>query len=180
MHQPTTHPKNAAGEPDPFAEAVNAAWEIRRKYVDPLAEWYKTHTAAPRLWFRGAGVLTILLSATLPAVAAAPDFYLKYRLISCMGVFIAILTAASSFFHWERTWHGNMTTKIAIEQLSAKWELELTNAKLITTEDERAKHVYAATSDLLASVRSVTSSESEGFFSLLRFPQSGNKSGGED
>jgi hypothetical protein len=177
MDQPTIQPDTAAGERDPFAEAVKEAWEIRRKYIDPQARWYEKHTTAPRLWFRGAGILTILLGAVLPAVAAAPDFPRKYGLISCMSVVIAVLTAASSFFHWERTWHGNMSAKIAIEQLAAKWELELSNARLTVAAGERIKHVYAATNDFLANVRSVTSSESEGFFSLLRFPQSGNKGG---
>jgi hypothetical protein len=81
-----------------------------------------------------------------------------------------------SRIHWEQIWHGNMSTKVAIEQFSAKWELELTNARLIVTPVERIKRVYMATDDLLSNVRSVTSSETVGFFRALQFPQSGGRS----
>jgi len=177
MDVPTCEPDKTTGECEKaFVEVVEAVRKIKETYVDPTAKWYKQHTAGPRFWFRSAGVMTILLSATLPAVAAAPEFHYKYKLISCMSVVIAILTGASSFFHWEQIWHGNMSTKIAIEQFSAKWELELTNARLIVTPAERIKHVYMATDDLLSNVRSVTSSETEGFFRALQFPQSGGRS----
>jgi hypothetical protein len=53
----------------------------------------------------------------------------------------------------------------------AKWELELTNARLLISENERANHVYLATNDLLVNAGNVVSSESEGFFSSLQFPQ---------
>jgi hypothetical protein len=90
-----------------------------------------------------------------------------------MSVTIAALTSLSSFFRWERNWRGNITAKTAIEQYCAKWELELTNARLRISEDDRITHVYKATSDLLANVSNVVSSESEGFFSNMQFPDQG-------
>ena len=39
----------------------------------------------------------------------------------------------------------------------------MTNAQLILVADERIKHVYQATDDLLTNARSVVSAESEGF-----------------
>ncbi len=91
--------------------------------------------------------------------------------LSVMSVTIAALTGLSSFYRWERTWRGNSSAQMALEQLCAKWQLELTNARLILSPEERVKHVYQATDDLLTNARSVVSSESEGFFSGLRFPQ---------
>ncbi len=155
---------------DKFAEALNVAHELRTKYVDPRIRWYQKHTSRPRTCFRVAGILTIFLSASLPAVAVAtfPD---KEAVLSVMSISIAVLAGFSTFFRWERTWRGNSTAQMALEQHVAKWELELTNARLILANDERLKHVYQATDDLLTNARSVVSAESEGFFSALQFPQ---------
>jgi hypothetical protein len=165
--QETTIP---ASSEDKFAEAVKVANELKTKYVDPRITWYKDHTSQPRTFFRGAGILTILLSASLPAVAVA-TFPYKEIVLSVMSIAIAVLASLSTFFRWERTWHGNSTSQMTLEQHVAKWELELTNARLILSADDRVKHVYQATDDLLTNARSVVSAESEGFFSGLQFPQ---------
>lgn len=157
-------------EEDRFTQFIKEARTIKEKNIDPRIDYYKTHTIGPRLLFRWAGILTILLSVMLPAVSVA-SFPFKEIALSGMSIAIAALTGLSSFFRWERTWRGNLTAKIAIEQYCAKWELELTNARLRIAEDERISHVYKATSDLLTNVRNVVSSESEGFFSNLQFPQ---------
>lgn len=60
----------------------------------------------------------------------------------------------------------------------AKWELELTNARLLVPPQEQASHVYKATSDLLVNAGNVVTSESEGFFSGLSFPQQNSASRG--
>ena len=155
---------------DRFTQAVEATRELKTKYIEPRIEWYRTHTSAPRRLFRVAGVLTILLSVSLPAAAAA-EFPHKAIVLSGMSITIAMLSGLSGFYRWERTWHGNSTSQMALEQHVAKWELELANARLILTADERVKHVYQATDDLLTNSRSVVATESEGFFSALQFPQ---------
>ena len=158
---------------DPFAEVVRSARSIKEQYVDPRINWYKGHTRLPLWMFRLAGISTILLSVTLPALAAAP-FPHKTVVLSAMSIAIAALTGLSSFYRWERTWRGNSTAQVTLEQHVAKWELELTNARLLLGPDERIKHVYQATDDLLTNARTVVSSESEGFFSALQFPQQSN------
>jgi Protein of unknown function (DUF4231) len=168
MDQPNI-PHPPKDEKDRFAEFIEEARSIKEKNIDPTIDHYKTHIAGPRSLFLSSGILTILLSVALPAVSIAP-FPSKEIVLSGMSVTIAALTALSSFFRWERTWRGNITAKTAIEQYCAKWELELTNARLRISEDERITHVYKATSDLLANVSNVVSSESEGFFSNLQFP----------
>jgi hypothetical protein len=157
-----------------FREFVSAAEEIKDKYVKPRIAWYQTHTTGPRLWFRWAGGMMIVLSSALPALALA-KFDGKDYVRSAMSVLIAMLTGFSSFFHWERIWHGNSNAQMPIEQHCAKWELEIKNAELMLPAQEKITHVYKATSDLLANVAGVTSAETEGFFSALAFPQ-GEKS----
>jgi hypothetical protein len=153
-----------------FKEAVDSARSLKEKYVDPRIGWYKNHTATPRWMFRLAGISTILLSVTLPALAAG-HFSHKELIVSAVSIAIAALTGLGSFYRWERTWHGNSTAQLALEHLVAKWELELTNAKLLLDANKRSEHVYLATNDLLTNSRSVVSSEAEGFFSLLQAPQ---------
>jgi Protein of unknown function (DUF4231) len=168
MDQPIS-PHPTEDDKDPFTQVVKDARIIKEKSVDSRIDWYKNHTFWPRLLFRVAGIVTIILSASLPAVSVA-SFQSKEFVLSVMSIGIAVLTGFSSFFRWERTWRGNLTAKIAIEQYCAKWELELTNARLKTSPEERIKHVYLATSYLLTNVSNVVSSESEGFFSNLQFP----------
>ena len=174
MSQSAVTPNTVDVSDEAFTNAVEAANKIKTTYVDTLASWYKDHIAGPRTMFRCAGILTIILSAALPGLAVA-NFSHQKEVLASTSIAIAILTGLGSFFRWERTWQGNMSTKMALEQLIAKWELEIANARLVLAPDKRIEHVYQATNDLLFNVRSVTSAESEGFFSRLQFPQTGGK-----
>jgi hypothetical protein len=69
-------------------------------------------------------------------------------------------------------WRGRNLSTHALQALCAKWEIELANAGRITGAAEQMKHVYLATSDLITNAGDVVTSESEGFFSGLQFPQS--------
>jgi Protein of unknown function (DUF4231) len=160
MDQPIT--PTTTNEDNDFSRIIKKLRTNKEKEVDPQIQRYKSDTFWPHICFRCAGVLTILLSVTLPALAASsvPN---KEIVLSVMSISIAALTSLGSFFRWERTWRGNTTALIAIEQHCAKWELELANAELKVPSDERITHVYLATSDLLANVRSVAASQSEGF-----------------
>ena len=109
---------------------------------------YRTHTPGPRFWFRWAGIITIVFSVTLPALAAAKIPY-KELALSVMSIAIAALKGLSSFYTWERTWRANSTAQIMLEQHVAKWEPELTNARVLVSPQDRATHVYKATSDLI-------------------------------
>ncbi len=156
-----------------FDEIVASAEKIKEQFVDTRINYYKTHTAGPRRWFRAAGIATIVLSATLPALAAADSraFPHKDLILSVVSIAVAALTGLSSFYRWQRTWSGNSTSQVALQQHVAKWELEIANAKLLLPPTERVQHVYQATSDLLTNAKNVVSLESEGFFSGLQFPQ---------
>jgi hypothetical protein len=155
---------------DPFGQAIASAGAIKVKYVDPRILWYKTHTNLPRIVYRLVGISTIILSVTLPALATA-HFYRKELVISTISIVIAALTGLGSFYHWERTWRGNSTAQMALEQAVGKWELELKRAEFVLPQNDRVNHVINATDDLLANTGTVVSSESEGFFSNLRAAQ---------
>jgi hypothetical protein len=171
-------------EAERFKTAMQIVKTIKKQYVDPRVDFYKTNTKTPRVLFRVSGVTTILFGATLPALAAGNldnknlallGFTIainKTVVVSILSIAIAVLTGVASFFRWESTWHGNSTTQVAIEQFCAKWELELLNAEACLAPETRIKHIYLATDDLLANVQAAISAETEGFFSNLRFPKS--------
>ena len=159
-----------ADDVDGFAQALHACHEIKTKYVTPRIHWYETHTEWPRYIYRGVGIATVVLSVTLPALASA-QFVHKEVVVSAISVVIAVLTGLSSFYHWERTWRGNSTAQMAIEQAVGKWELELKRAEFVVSQNDRVNHIIKATDDLLANTGTVVSSETEGFFSNLRGPQ---------
>ncbi len=164
----TPTPRNDDG--DSFTQVLKAARDIKDKYVNPRIHWYKTHTTLPRTIYRLVGISTIILSVTLPALASA-HFDHKELVISAMSIAIAALTGLGSFYHWERTWRGNSTAQMALEQAVGKWELELKPAEFVITQDDRVNHVIKATDDLLTNTGTVVSSESEGFFSNLHAAQ---------
>jgi hypothetical protein len=115
---------------DAFKQVENKARELHAQYIETRIDWYRTHTAGPRFWFRWAGIVTIIFSVTLPALAAA-TFPYKELALSVTSIAIAALTGLSSFYKWERTWRANSTAQIMLEQHVAKWELELTNARVL-------------------------------------------------
>lgn len=165
---PLIHP--SATQTAAFDAVMKSCRELKEKYVDVRITYYKGHTRMPRWMFRLAGVFTILFSVTLPALAAAVFPY-KEVVLSATSIAIAFLTGLSSFYRWDRTWSGNSSSQVALEQRVAKWELELTNAQYLLAADEQIVHVYQATNDLLTNASNIVSSESTGFFSGLQFPQ---------
>lgn len=153
-----------------FDAVLKSCRALKEQYVDVRISYYKGHTVLPRWMFRLAGIFTILLSVTLPALAAAV-FPHKEIVLSATSIMIAALTGLSSFYRWDRTWSGNSSSQVALEQRVAKWELELTNAQYLQAPDDRIVHLYQATNDLLTNASNIVSSESTGFFSGLQFPQ---------
>lgn len=158
---------------DSFTEVVKAACAIRDQYVNTRILWYKDHTKGPRTFYRLVGIVTIILSVTLPALASA-KFKYNEIIVPAISVVIAALTGLGSFYHWERTWRGNSTAQMALEQAVGKWELELRRAEFVVVQKDRVDHVIKATDDLLANTGTVLSSESQGFFSNLPSVQQNN------
>ena len=161
-----------------FDELVAAAHAIKEKFIVPNRDWYRKHKTLPRLLFRVGGIITIVLAASLPAVAPI-DFPRKTIVLTVMSVTIAALTGLNSFFRWERAWRGRALSQYAIDGLVARWELEIENARLILGDaHERRQHVYRATRDLISNFQNVADTESEEFFSGMQFPQSDHTSKG--
>jgi hypothetical protein len=70
-------------ETDTFSQVEAKARSLEAIYVQKRIDWYDAHSVAPRLYFRIAGITTILFSVSLPAVATA-TFKHKDLIISIM------------------------------------------------------------------------------------------------
>lgn len=157
-----------------FDAIVAVARKVKETYVDPRIEFYGRHLRLPGFWFRSAGIVIVVLSATLPALSAATALRHRTAYLTGVSIAVAALTGLTSFFGWERTWRNYATSKVAIEQHVAKWEMELASAEfilLVQNPDLAKRHVYQVTMELLANTGVVVSSESEGFFSTLKTPR---------
>jgi hypothetical protein len=174
--QTTTVP--AVVDDPQFEQLVGIAYDLKKRFVDENYHWYRTHKRVPFLAYRLSGILVIVLSVSLPAIAAMP-FDRKTLVLSIMSVVIAALTGLNSFFRWDRTWRSRALCQYDMEWLVARWELELQNARLIISDvHERRQHVYRATRELLRNVANVSDSEVQGFFGRLQFPPTDQASKG--
>jgi len=129
--------------------------------VEILRDTYRRRARKNRLWFRGAGILVILLSAILPLLAGF-DFDHKDWTLGIIGVVIAVTTALRSFFQWDQLWSLLRQTDFELTELIARWRLAIAGAN--------AADVKSLTEQLLQAAAEVRGRESKGYFATLRFP----------
>jgi hypothetical protein len=158
-----------------FEEYVSESRKIRNTLIPPALNWYRNHLSWPFMMFRGAGVMTVIISVCLPTVTLLKWLPHHDLIVSLMSLTIAILTGLSSFYRWERTWRSRRLCLEAIEVLDLKWELEMSKARNAVATADRMTYVYNATRDLIANYQVIASGESEDFFNGLQFPQSGSR-----
>jgi len=150
-------------------QLVLEEWDLARykrfvhDNVESLRDRYRKRARINRLWFRGAGIAVILLSAVLPLLAGF-DFDHKDWTLGIIGVAIAIATALRSFYQWDQLWSLLRQTDFELTELLAEWELAVADAK------QRAD-LQELTEKLLQAADEVRSRESKGYFATLRFPE---------
>jgi hypothetical protein len=159
---------NERSEPERFQSALDKAAAIKSVYVDKQITFYaKGKLTWPRVLFRLVGTLIIVCSASLPAFAAAKT----YQAVTILSVSVAILSGLAAFFRWDVTWKGRIMARGTLEQLCAKWAVELTRAQECMKPEERIKHVCDATYDLIKNTNAVVSAESGTFFQGVKIPE---------
>ncbi len=96
--------------------SIDELCDIKKRYVDKTWIWYRDHTSWPRIVFRLAGILIIVLSFSIPFIAATEAQWSKIGL-SVAALLIAILSALNTFFAGKKTWEKRITIKLIIEGL---------------------------------------------------------------
>lgn len=144
-------------------------WDLARyesfvkENVESLRDRYRRRARINRLWFRGTGIIVILLSAILPLLAGF-DFDHKDWTLGIIGVVIAVATALRSFYQWNELWSLLRQSDFELTELLAGWKLAVAGAK-------GPAEVHTLTEKLLQAGDEVRARESKGYFATLRFPE---------
>ena len=133
-------------------------------------KWYSAHSLWPRLLFRTSGIIVIIFSITIPVLAANQLQY-KDLWITVMAMSIAIASALNSFYRWGEKWQSFIRSELAIKHLIAIWQIELSNAKQLTTESERLIVAAKATEKLINAVGRIEAVETEEYFNKVDWPK---------
>jgi Protein of unknown function (DUF4231) len=157
------------GANDP-ADPLDRIAAIAEDYARPHLQWYLDHKVLPRLLFRAAGVVIIVLSVSIPLLTTL-SFAGRDIVLSCAALLIAALTGLNSFYGWDQAWRGRQQTAETLEHLIASWRVRLAGARLEPDPAKRRDLATAAAQELIDKVRAVTSAEAEQFFSEVRLPQ---------
>jgi hypothetical protein len=130
------------------ANSIDELSEIKIRYVDNILKWYSDHVTWPRIIFRLAGIVVIVLSLGLPILAMFEDKLGKYWVLIASTT-IAVLTALNSFFNWQKTWEKRVMLKLTLEGLIAQWEAEIIVAKAASDPKSGFDRAFKATRELI-------------------------------
>lgn len=151
------------------SEVVERATALRNKYVNPQLDWYRRKKLLPMILFRASGIITVVLSATIPVLAQSKWFgENRDDVLAVMGLAVAVLTGISAFMGWDRIWRGRRQTESVLEHLLAVWDVEILRSTVAMSGSKAQNHVLQATKELLAGAHTVTLSEAEQFFDGLK------------
>src|SRR4029079_4980095 len=96
--------------------------ELVSKQVMPCYTWYDTHKGWPRILFRVAGLVVVIGSLLLPAIAAQSNLSHQKEILTAVSLAVAIMSSLNSFFKWDATWRSRTRTAYALQGLLGEWE----------------------------------------------------------
>ena len=126
------------------------------------ANWHRRN-------FRLSGIVVILVSASLPLLAAF-DYSRKDLVVAVAGVVIAVVTGLRSFYHWDLLWGSLRRTHFDLTHAYNSWLIEIQHAETSAAPAEIEARRYEATKALVARVNEIRTAESDKFFESLKFP----------
>ena len=152
-----------------FKEAKTECEYVVDRTVRPALEWYQSRSRWPRILFRTSGVLVIMGSLLLPVLAVNVDEGDSALLLTVISLVVATLTALSTFFRWDISWRGRVSTALKLRGLLDLWEVKVAKARLSA---EPARDVFDATEMLVSEANSLVGAETEQFFTAVKWPAS--------
>ena len=137
--------------------------------------FYRRLAPKKRHLFQGSGVIVIVLSTSLPLVAAFGERLVgdwNNLIIALIGVAIAILSGLNAFFHWDTGWRGQIGAQLELQRLRAEWQAKRAAALTHPNHEEGFVLIQTATDKLISSAHQVIKTETNQFFEGQRFPES--------
>lgn len=151
-------------------DVIDELCKIKEQYVDSLLLWYRTHVTWPRVIFRTAGTVVIVLSLAIPFLASAKGTYLEVG-VPIASFVIALLSALNAFYGWQKTWEKRISTQLALEGLIAIWETEIAAARREANVTEGYARALKATQGLIEKAKVLSVGETGSFFAAVKFPE---------
>jgi hypothetical protein len=132
-------------------------------------EWYKKQAPKQMVLFRTFGVLVILLSVSVPFLGTLEGLG-KTIVLPVVSVLIAGLTGINAFFNWQSQWQQFRLAQFTLENLIARWDFEIMQARSEEDEDKAIDLAVQATRDLMEQASRVTQAETAEFFGGMQSP----------
>lgn len=153
--------------PNEFERFESGLRQLVNEKVLPCYRWYSTHKMWPRVLFRGAGLVVVVGSLSLPAIAAStmPNRDLVLMVVSLA---VAVLSSLNAFFRWDATWRSRTRAAYALQGLLATWEFNLAAARRSSEPEQCA---LKATESLFKDAFALVGSETDEFFANIRWPE---------
>jgi Protein of unknown function (DUF4231) len=151
--------------------AFDALLQDLRKLVEdqvvPCYKWYSTHKEWPRVLFRVGGLVVVIGSLTLPAIA---NSRIEFRdlLLTVVSLAVAAFSSLNAFFRWDGAWRSRTRTAYDLQGKLARWEFGLKSAEFA---DDPRKAALEATEILFKEAFALVGSETDEFFSNVRWPE---------
>ena len=119
-------------------------------------------------YYRGFGILVILLSTSLPFLTALQQPTLQKFLIPLVAAMISALSSVTVFMAYGDSWNGYRTAEIRTRYARAKWENSMFQAKLAPTVEEAVTLVKEATATFINDVQQAAGAETQSFFQAVK------------
>jgi hypothetical protein len=152
-----------------FLKILEELDKVKQDVVN-TRQWFKTHAPQQAYPFRIAGVLLILLSVSVPFIAAQTALW-KDTVLSIMTLAIAALTGLSAFFRWEYAWQSYRQTQYALDRMLNMWEFKIVEARHQADPQRAIDMALRSTEQLLTDAANITSSETAEYFKHVQMPQ---------
>jgi hypothetical protein len=163
------HASNVQSDTE-FQTLLTELINIKNKYVDPTLNFYNTHGKLPMILFSIFGVITILLSVSLPVLASLKETW-GTLVVQIVAVLVAGSTSLMQFFRWESIWKGYSQSGQALNYLLTIWELKITLAKHERDTQKAIDMAVGATQQLIEASHTTIGSEAEEYFQRFQIPR---------
>jgi hypothetical protein len=163
------HTSNTQSDPD-FLTVLKELTNIKYKYVVPSLNHYNTRGRLPMILFVVFGVLTILLSISIPLLVTQEGFW-KNTILPIVAVLVAGMTSLMQFFRWESIWRAYSQSAQTLHYLLSIWELKITLAKHEKDTQQAIDMAVEATQQLIEGTHTTVGSEMEEYFQLFKIPR---------
>lgn len=156
-----------------FDTLVRDLRKLVEEQVMPCYKWYTTHKAWPRMLFRLGGTIVVIGSLTLPAIAAS-SMNSRDTVLTIVSLAVAVCSSLNSFFRWDGMWRSRTRAAYDLQGMLARWEFQL---KLAEFADDPKKAAIEATDAVFKEAFALVGSETDEFFSTIRWPEAPKSSG---